>query len=128
MSRKGFDVNASLLARSAYGSSARTVRTAQSAEYDAISRITSALKAATSFPEKVQALYQNRSLWTLLATDVAGKDNGLPAELRARIFYLAEFTTAHTSRVLSGEAEIDALVEINTAIMAGLRQQQGTGS
>ncbi len=123
MSKKGLAVNSTLLAQNAYGSSARAVKTAQSAEYDAFSRITSALKAAATFPEKVQALTQNRSLWTLLASDVAGKGNGLPQQLRAQIFYLADFTNQHTSKVLRGDAESDVLIEINTSIMAGLRQQ-----
>ncbi len=117
-------MNATTLARSAYGSSSRVVQTARSTEYDVFSRITAALKAATEFPDKAEALDRNRRLWTLLAADVAGEGNQLPTDLRARIFYLAEFTQAHTSKVLRGEAEADALIEINTAIMAGLRQQR----
>ena len=43
----------------------------------------------------VAALHENRRIWTLFATSVAQNDNGLPPELRARIFYLAEFNRPH---------------------------------
>ncbi len=76
------------------------------------------------FSALVQALHENRELWTLLATDVADKDNKLPAQLRAQIFYLAEFTNHHTRQVLAQDATADVLVEINTAVMRGLRQQK----
>jgi flagellar protein FlaF len=44
----------------------------------------------------------------------------LPRALRAQIFYLAEFTRQHTSKVLRGDAEVTPLIDINTAIMQGL--------
>ena len=68
-----------------------------------------------------EALHDNLRLWTLLAADVAGEENELPAQLRARIFYLAEFTRAHSAKLLSGEAERRPLIDINTAVMKGLR-------
>ena len=61
----------------------------------------------------------------MLAGDVADAANGLPKELRAQIFYLAEFTNQHSTLVLRGEGDVDVLVEINTAIMRGLRSQAG---
>jgi flagellar protein FlaF len=47
--------------------------------------------------------------------------------LRARIFYLAEFTRAHTRKVLRRTAGPDALVEINLAVMRGLRASEDRG-
>ena len=61
----------------------------------------------------------------LTAADVADRANGLPQDLRARIFYLAEFTDQHSSKVLSGKGKADVLVEINAAIMRGLREGAG---
>lgn len=116
-------MNASLRAQSGYSATARSTRTPQAAEYDAFARITSALQKAETPPERVAALHRNRELWTLLASDVAGPENRLPVELRARLFYLYEFTAQHTSKVLRNEADPDILVEINTSIMRGLRQQ-----
>ena len=54
---------------------------------------------------------------------MAGAENELPQDLRARIFYLAEFTQAHSRKVLSEGASVDALVEINASVMRGLRQE-----
>ena len=47
--------------------------------------------------------------------------NGLPIELRAQIISLAEFVRRHSLAVLGGRASVSALIDINTAIMKGLR-------
>lgn len=124
-------MNALQLARTAYASpaAASRVRTQQDTEYDALARASHRLYAAMkegqkkSFPELVSALHENRKLWTILAMNVADKANELPESLRAQIFYLAEFTQSHTSQVLRGKADAGVLVEINSAVMKGLRAQ-----
>ena len=71
---------------------------------------------------------EDRSIWIgpaaadSLAADVAGAENGLPQTLRAQLFYLAEFTMQHSAKVLAGRADAEVLVEINTAMMRGLRR------
>ena len=120
-------MNAYQMARTAYGS-ATEVRTERGVEYDVFARVTAALKTAAAagkqnFAAFAKALDDNRRLWTILATDVADKGNELPQELRAQIFYLAEFTLHQTRRVLRGEVSADVLIEINTSIMRGLRGQ-----
>ena len=113
-------MNAHLLAQDTYAASAAPVRTPRALEYDLIARNTSALKHAATFAALTKALHDNRRLWTALAADVAEPDNGLPRDLRARLFYLAEFTAHHSRRVLAGEADASALIDINTAVMRGL--------
>ncbi|SDX46646.1 flagellar protein FlaF [Ruegeria halocynthiae] len=118
------------IAQRAYAQPAAPTRTPRDTEYEAISRITHRLKAAaarkaTDFGEFVQALHENRRLWSVLATDVADADNALPNNLRARIFYLAEFTEQHSSQVLGNKATIEPLLEINMAVLRGLRQMRG---
>lgn len=118
-------MNALNLARNAYASPAAPVRTDRATEHDAFAKVTHKLRSLNqkSNPtEFVNALHDNRQLWTLLAVDVADESNKLPQSLRAQIFYLAEFTDQHTSKVLAGKADTLPLVDINTAIMAGLRQ------
>ncbi len=73
----------------------------------------------------MQALHENRRLWSVLATDVADADNALPNTLRARIFYLAEFTEQHSSQILGNKATVEPLLEINMAVLRGLRQMRG---
>lgn len=123
-------MNATEMAQSAYTKSAMPIRSTRGIEIDAFSQITHRLaKEAKSgnYAALVAALHDNRKLWTILAADVADQGNQLPAETRARIFYLAEFTNLHTSRILTGAADTSALVEINSAIIQGL-WQMGTAA
>ena len=116
-------MNPSLQARAAYAPGQSQLRSARSAELQVFGDVTARLNAAAhadSFPAKVSALHDNRRLWSRLAADIADDGNGLPQELRARIFYLAEFTEFHSRRVLQGEADLQPLIEINTAMMRGL--------
>ena len=123
-------MNAQELARTAYASPAAPLRTARSTEYSTFAQITHRLRTAaqtkkTSFPAYVSALNENRRLWTLLAGDVASDGNELPKELRAQIFYLAEFTHKHTTDILNGKTDEAALIEINSMVMRGLRHEGG---
>ncbi|MCC7320142.1 MAG: flagellar biosynthesis regulator FlaF [Rubellimicrobium sp.] len=119
-------MNPILQARQAYAPGHGLLRSARSAELQIIGEVTARLTAATraGFPSRAAAIHDNRKLWTRLAADVADNGNGLPAALRAQIFYLAEFTEAHSRRVLRGEADLDALIEINVAVMRGLGGRQ----
>lgn len=119
-------MTATTLAQRAYGQASTPIRTPRGAEYDAFARITHQLISAArtgnaDFPELAKAIQENRRLWTTLATDVADDGNRLPRDLRARIFYLAEFTQNHSGKVLRHGASVGPLVEINAAIMRGLR-------
>ncbi|MDT8325897.1 MAG: flagellar biosynthesis regulator FlaF [Roseovarius sp.] len=122
-------MNATLRAQNAYRSQAETIRSPRSIEYDAFARITHRLTAAggagrESMTALASAIHDNRRLWIALAVDVRDVENKLPADLRARILYLAEFTQLHSSKVLNGEADINALVDINTAVMSGLSDRK----
>lgn len=120
-------MNAILQAQSAYRAQAKTVRTHRGLEYDALARITRRLREAGEPQRGIAALagaiHDNRRLWTILAADAADRDNPLPAELRARIIYLAEFTRLHSAKVLRATAEITPLIDINTAVMRGLHDR-----
>ncbi|KAE9622788.1 flagellar biosynthesis regulator FlaF, partial [Parasedimentitalea maritima] len=67
------------------------------------------------------ALTDNRRLWTIFMADIASPSNKLPQELKEHLVYLTEFTRQHTSKVLARQADVKPLVDINTAIMRGLR-------
>ena len=117
-------MNAMAQARAAYAGPQSPIRTSRQTEHQVFSLVTARLAAAAQQPDNVPALaaalHDNRRLWTRIAADVADKDNGLPADLRARLFYLAEFTDHHSRRVLKREADLQPLIDINTAIMRGL--------
>lgn len=112
-------------AAQAYGRSSVPVRTPRGTEYAVFMRVTQRLKASaqkgrSGFPALAAAIHENRRLWTALAADVASPDNALPPDLRARLFYLSEFTYQHSAKVLAGSASVGPLIEINAAVMRGL--------
>ncbi|MCX7565793.1 flagellar biosynthesis regulator FlaF [Sulfitobacter sp. F26169L] len=117
-------MNATVLAHIGYAPTAAPLKSARKAEYDVIARITSRLTTAIKakdFNRLVHALHENRTLWRKLAMDVASPENLLPDDLRARLIYLAEFTEHHTRKVINREDSATPLVEVNTAILRGLK-------
>jgi flagellar protein FlaF len=106
------------------------VRSDRGAEYAAFEAVTARLSEAAKpdarMPQKAAALHDNRRLWTVLATDLASDDNALPQSLRAQLFYLAEFSLLHGSKVLREAASVEPLIEINRAIMQGLDGRTAT--
>ena len=114
----------------AYAQPATPTRTPRAAEYEVIARITKHLSASAAqrtenYPAFIDALARNEQLWSTLAADVAESGNGLPQALRARLFYLYQFTTEHSRKVRAGDANPEVLVEINTAVLRGLRGEGG---
>ncbi len=123
-------MNALIHPKTGYARPDATLRPMRSIEYEALARATKLLSAAwphrkEDFPQLVSALSENLRLWSTLAADVASSENGLPAPLRAQLFYLYEFSDQHTRGILEGRGSIEVLVDINTAVMRGLRGQGG---
>lgn len=117
-------MNAYVQAQRAYAPTFAPTRSDRKVEYDVIARITARLRAAIAkneFPRLVEALHENNALWRTLAVDVADPANALPESLRARIFYLAEFTDVQTKKVLRNGETAVPLLEVNMAILRGLK-------
>jgi flagellar protein FlaF len=89
-------------------------------------RLRRAAMNAADFPTLVAALHANKQMWDTLAVSVADKDNTLPQALRAQIFYLAEFTTHHSRKIMRGQDTVTPLIEINTAVLRGLNGEGST--
>lgn len=123
-------MNAILSPRSGYAQVTPDLRPSRALEYDTFARTTQMLTAAwrrrkEDFPALAEALNVNLRLWRIMAADVAEEENALPAPLRAQIFYLYEFVEHHSKSVLSLTSSPDVLIDVNTAIMRGLRGQGG---
>lgn len=119
-------MNAQSQAQRAYSAASAPTRTPRNLEYDVVARITHRIRSAdqegpAGFPKLVEALHDNKKLWNIFAVDVADADNCFSRQLKAQIFYLAEFTSQHTSKILARKASVAPLLEINTAILHGLR-------
>ncbi len=114
----------------AYTRQEAPTRSFRSVEYDLLAQVTRRLRSAWAnrdgdFPGLVRAVADNEQLWSTLAADVALPGNGLPAPLRARLFYLYEFTAQHSRAILEGKGSVEVLADINTAVMRGLRGEGG---
>ena len=112
-----------------YSSLSEHTRGAKDLEYEVFLGVTRELSecvagASEDFPKLARVLNKNERLWIEIGTQVADTDNLLDADLRARLFYLAEFVSQHTSKVLRREAKIGPLLETNIAVLRGLK---GTG-
>lgn len=117
-------------ARAVYARPEAPQRTPRALEYDLLARITQRLSAAWSGREKnyhalMSALDENLRLWATLASDVAETTNQLPAKLRAQLFYLYEFTMQHSRAIRENQGSVEVLIDINTAVMRGLRGEGG---
>ncbi|MDM7458457.1 MAG: flagellar biosynthesis regulator FlaF [Paracoccus sp. (in: a-proteobacteria)] len=100
------------------------IRSSRDAEYDAFSRVTRGLRLAERrcvSAAAIQAVHLNNELWTILAADLAAPGNALPEDLRANLLSLAGFSLRHGHQILSGEGSTDILIDINMAVMKGLR-------
>jgi flagellar protein FlaF len=113
-------------ARSGYAAAAAPIRTDRGTEYAVFAQITGRMTAIdetdrSAFPRLAQAILDNQRLWGTLADDLLLDSNALPVPLRAQLVSLASFVQRHSLAVLGGRASIAPLVDINTAIMKGLR-------
>lgn len=121
-------MNATSQALRGYAENAVSTRSDRRAEYEIIARVTQelrdrAVQSKTNFAAFAEALHTNQRLWTSLVVDIANADNPLPKELKARIIYLSEFTRHQTRRILRGEASVMTLLEINMAVLRGLKNE-----
>jgi len=73
-----------------------------------------------------EALFYNKKLWTVFAAEVADGAERLPNDVRNNIGSLAVFVFKRTFELMATPepAKIDALIEINRTIAAGLMTRQ----
>lgn len=121
-------LNAQINAQQSYASQS-SIKSTKDTEIEIIFQATRRLKSAhqgrgSNYAGFAFAVHNNRKLWTILATDVADTQNALPADLRARIFYLGEFVQQYSRTVLTDGAPIEPLVDVNLAILRGLGTRQ----
>jgi flagellar protein FlaF len=88
-------------------------------------RLMAARDPAAPFTILAEAIHINTQLWTLLAVDVLSDENTLPQSLRAQIASLAIYSQKTGRAVLQGNATVDDLIEINSAMIAGLDGDPG---
>ncbi|HEY0600505.1 flagellar biosynthesis regulator FlaF [Brevundimonas sp.] len=109
----------------AYKTAATRAENPREMEYRLFGQVTRALMHASTVDPgdvatRIDALDWNRRLWSTLATDCANPDNAMDKALRAQIISISLFVSKHSSAVMRGEDDFEALIDINKMIMQGL--------
>lgn len=119
MSRTGY---------SAYKTAQNNQMDGRDTEYRLLAQVTGALMAARDNPKdikaKVDAVLWNSKIWSAFRVDLYSDDNRLPQELRASLISLSLWVDRETHAVMDGNSDMDALIEINRNIMAGLKPEE----
>jgi flagellar protein FlaF len=115
----------------AYKAASTRAETPREMEYRLFGQVTRALMhASTVDPSdvatRIDALDWNRRLWSTLATDCASPENAMDQSLRAQIISISLFVGRHSSAVMRGEEDFEALIDINKMVMQGLAGPGGT--
>ena len=109
----------------AYKAAAARTEPPREMEYRLFGQVTRALQHASTvdpsdIATRIDALDWNRRLWSTLATDCADPDNALAKPLRAQIISISLFVGRHSSAIMRGEEDFEALIDINRMVMQGL--------
>ena len=114
-----------------YKSPSSGTKAASDNEYNLLGQISGELKIAydnrvSKYPELVEAVTRNSLLWTIFAAEAADQRNGLSEEIRAKIFWLAQYVDLESKNVLRELSGAENLIEINKCIMRGLRESSAS--
>lgn len=117
----------------AYQSAQRRAETPRDVEHRLFGQVTRALidaegRGREDLAGLIDALDWNRRVWSAFATDCAMPGNQLPDSLRAQIVSLSLFVSRYSSDVMRAEAPMEPLIDINKAIMEGLRASAATSA
>jgi flagellar protein FlaF len=109
----------------AYKTAATRAENPREMEYRLFGQVTRALMHASTVDRsdvatRIDALDWNRRLWSTLATDCTDPNNRMSHSLRAQIISISLFVSRHSSVIMRGEDDFEALIDINKMIMQGL--------
>jgi flagellar protein FlaF len=94
-------------------------------EYRLLAQVTRSLIMARDnpkeFAKRVEAILWNRDVWAALRIDLSDDNNQLPKQLRASLISISIWIEKETHALLDNRGDIDAIIDINRNIMAGLK-------
>ena len=113
------------LASKAYGEITHRTASEKQIEFALFQQITHNLEKVAPAARPAPAVWagaidRNLQLWTVLASDLLLPENSLPVETKQGLLNLALFVRRHSMQVLSGEADLADLIEVNRTIMDGI--------
>ena len=96
-------------------------------EYRLLAQVTAAMIKARDnsddFKATVEAVSWNRDIWAALRQDLMVDSNGLPKDLRASLVSVSLWIERETQNVMNKEGDLNAMIDINRNIMAGLKPE-----
>ncbi|MEO1014256.1 MAG: flagellar biosynthesis regulator FlaF [Pseudomonadota bacterium] len=110
-----------------YAAATRTTATGRDAEAKIFAQVIAGLNAARASFDKgevrpmAEAIFRNDQLWIALSVDLLADGNKLPPELRSQLLDLAVFSQRHGRKVLLKEGDVQELINVNMAVMRGLK-------
>lgn len=112
----------------AYENAKKSTEKPQQTEYRLFVEVTRELMAVEGLSKTEgrlhEALHWNRRMWSTFATDCAIEGNKLPKMLRAQIISLSIWVGKFSSQVIHDGEDIQALIDVNKAVMEGLAMQE----
>lgn len=112
---------------SAYQQAQNSTQDPRDVEYRLLANVTHALKQASENPndvkQRVDAVLWNRDVWAAFRLDLMSDQNQLPDELRASLISISIWVQKESMEAMEGEGDIDALIDVNRNIMAGLKPE-----
>ncbi|WOR14489.1 flagellar biosynthesis regulator FlaF [Hyphomonas sp. FCG-A18] len=114
------------LARQAYGQVQHRTAGPKEIEHAVFEQITEALQDVAKTEAPVPNVYadavsRNMELWTILAADLMSDANALPLETKQGLLGLSEFVRRTSMTLLTEGGDVTDLIDVNIAIMRGLR-------
>lgn len=108
----------------AYRQAQSAIESPRETEYRLFAQVTRALMEAEKSKLRNSAFHEaidwNRRIWSTFSTDCGLPGNQLPNQLRAQIISIALWVSRYSSDVALGKESLDALIDVNRAIMEGL--------
>lgn len=122
-------------AQRGYGQVKRQASSEKHIEIELFTKMTTQLKshvlaeesALKLTPSLARDLLSNLKLWQIIMLDLLTDENTLELSLKKSLIELAEFTQSHTQKIFRNEGAVDVLIDINVAILSGLRTGLSAG-
>ena len=112
-------------AAAAYGAVIRGTETPRDIEYRVLARVCGLLQDArlpSAGPAVLpEAIHETRVVWTAFLADLASPGNQWDDQGKARLISLARWVLNEADRVLRDRLSLDALIDVNQAVMRGLQ-------
>jgi flagellar protein FlaF len=109
----------------AYGRVQNTTEDPRRIEFRLLAQVTGALRAAQADPNDRPKLYNaliwNKKVWDTFMADLVDERNQLSGEIRKSLLKLGAWVSKHTFAVMDGKGTVDALIEVNSSVMDGLK-------